>query len=277
MIKTQPNKKIGIFKKIGNKKVYSNKYILKNIILPKKEEIPNIVLIVAPCRSGTSTLLKAFSASADMAYYQPIKSILRNGRPKLLISKKEKTIVIKETLGPWRMEESIMNPLTLLLDAGVPKEKIILIPLLREPIEAYDSWLKYAIGTNTKLFIAAFDKTLKIYEEALKLGITSLPLAYDLYKRPRILIKSLFSKTGLKFKESSVRWKEKNYISDKIKLNDEAKHEKGYANSVLSNVGEFKYIGRKIEFVSEKERIELSKKLSERYESFLKTSREILF
>ncbi len=159
MVKNSAKQKVGKFGKIGEQKSFPSSYILKNIVVPKKEEIPNIVLIVAPCRSGTSTLLKAFSASADMAYYQPLKSLMRAGRPQLVIPKKAKTIVIKETLGPWRMEESVMDPLALLLKAGVPKGKIILIPLLREPVEAYDSWLKYAAGTDTKLFIAAFDTT----------------------------------------------------------------------------------------------------------------------
>lgn len=277
MAKDSVKQKFGRFGKIGEQKSFPNSYILKNIILPKAAEIPNIVLIVAPCRSGTSTLLKAFSASADMSYYQPLKSLMRTGRPELVIPKKAKTIVIKETLGPWRMEESIMDPLALLLKAGVPKEKIVLIPLLREPVEAYDSWLKYAAGTDTRLFIAAFDTTLKIHEEASKLGIRSIPLAYDLYKKPRTLMKSLLGKVGLKFKETNVRWKDKSYISKKIKLNDEAAHQKGYASAVLSSVGEFRYIGREIEFASEKEMTELSKKLSKRYKSFLKMSEKALF
>lgn len=122
----------------------SSKSLARWVVVPR--ECPDIILAVAPCRSGTTAQLRVFAQNGIPAIYQPIKAILRGimagEKNYFVIPTDTDRLFIKETLGPYTKGESTINPLEVLLEAGVSTKKISIITMMREPLSDVSSWIE---------------------------------------------------------------------------------------------------------------------------------------
>ncbi len=176
-------------------------------------QIPNIILGVGPCRSGTTAMLRVFAEAGIDAWSQPIKTTLRdflNGKPNpYVFTVPDKPVIfIKETLGADTREESTLNPLAVLLDAGVPAEKLHVLALTREPLATVDSWIRVIKKSSPEELVAhalqAITTTARIKQQADRLGISTNSFVYESLRdnQPSSVIEKLFNRLGLPFSSS---------------------------------------------------------------------------
>ena len=117
----------------------SAKEVSARIVVPP--DPPILILIVGPCRSGSTALFYAF-ARCFGGEAQPIKTILRKGAKGFVFPSKREFFVIKENFGPHHLEEACFDPIRLLLEAGYPSTRIKMIVSIREPQNCLDSWVQ---------------------------------------------------------------------------------------------------------------------------------------
>lgn len=162
------------------------KQISKKISL--KSDFPKIYLGVGPCRSGTTAFLQVFANAGVKSWYQPIKTMLRDSVKKKLNYDFElpstDSIFIKETIGAGTKLECTLDPLRILIEAGVPKEKIEVIGFVRDPIAVQASWNKYvkeglSYAQLADFLAISFQTLEKIMDEAEKIGIKVNPFIYE--------------------------------------------------------------------------------------------------
>lgn len=99
------------------------------------------VLILGPCRSGTTFLFNALASSHYIGIFQPLKHILRCEHMKIdpTLSLRDfagKRLVLKEAFGPYLASEATYDPVELLAN-NLNLEKILLITILRNPIDCF--------------------------------------------------------------------------------------------------------------------------------------------
>lgn len=191
---------------------YSAQQLSKRIAVPP--ECPDIILSIAPCRSGTTAQLRVFAENGIPAMYQPTKALLRSamaGEQANFSIPQAKRVFIKETLGPYTREESTIDPLEILLLAGVPEEKITLITMMRNPINTACSWLEqFAFGADKPTLLdnlcAAYDTASQIHDRSGEVGINEYPFVYEALRDndPALVIERLFNILGLPFDEKSL-------------------------------------------------------------------------
>lgn len=134
---------------------------------------PRIVLLVAPCRSGTTAFSRAVAYTGQTVVYQKIKEALRLVLVEEMaeqLTEEEKatfrvdstpaeslflptapkpddssvpTLFLKETFGGGHPLESYFDPLTVLLKAGWTKDNLVVITMVREPLPAFASWVEH--------------------------------------------------------------------------------------------------------------------------------------
>lgn len=147
-----------------------------------------IILSISPCRSGSTAMLRAFGALGIESHLQPLKNLLRwrslgiehHWHPHGGASG---PIYIKETLGPFTETEAMFNPLSLLLAAGVPAERLTLLVMGRSPLETWASWLHWwTERTDIQLFIDAYHQTETIHRQAQQLGMATTTLVYEAFR-----------------------------------------------------------------------------------------------
>lgn len=223
------------------------------------EKVPKkVVLAFAPSRSGTSAFLKVFEPAVDLLFYQPIKSLIRYGEPELVLNSSQQTIFIKECFGPSRVEECTFNPLQILLNAGLPKENLMVISLAREPIATYDSWLEHFPKTSLQAFVSAYENLEKIREQVIQAKIPMVTYVYEVLKLnpPEVVIPKLFQKLGLTYQPQSVFWESSEYHSSlKISLGGDVRYpefEKIILRSVM-NSHKYFYRSRTLKFLTQRE------------------------
>ena len=191
----------------------SLKSLLPTLILPDIDEMPQIILSVSPCRSGTTAMLRVIGMMGATAYFQPLKNLLRwqmQGEMVLwtLPSGPDNTIYIKETLGPYSLAESSFNPLSFLLQAGVPAQKIHVWIYGRYPLNSYASWLKWWQGkTDVDYFIATYQTIAKIKQQAVTAHITTTTLTYEILNEFPVatVISKIAQRFGLPYSDKAIR------------------------------------------------------------------------
>lgn len=137
--------------------------ILSRIVIGQGFEIPNIILAIAPCRSGTTAMLRVFAQSGIPAVSQPFKTIHRQ-LAKGQINESTTWSVppasrmfIKETIGPFGEGESTINILNLVVqlfasfkpldcqevDAlALARKHLHIIIMGRHPLDTWHSWVR---------------------------------------------------------------------------------------------------------------------------------------
>jgi hypothetical protein len=156
--------------------------VRRNIRLGKKP--PYLVVIVGPCRVGTTALSNTFARSGITSYMQPIKSLRRALEDGSAVTPWEigddLFALTKETLGP-DLPSEFFDPLDVLLALDYPKPKIHLIPIVRLPQPTLASWIRLYGEDRVTIthFRTAYKMTHRIKERALKQGIAVTPYVHE--------------------------------------------------------------------------------------------------
>lgn len=131
---------------------------MERIILPDGEP-SRIIVFGAPVRSGTTAmgLIMAHSPDIDMVFMQPLKGLIRQEDSvfRLPSAEESATAFIKETYGPYEEEEKY-NPVQMLIDSGVPKDRITYIPGVKDPRSFWMSCIRIAGDDLDPELLASF-------------------------------------------------------------------------------------------------------------------------
>jgi hypothetical protein len=209
-------------------------------------DLPNIVLAVAPCRSGTTSMVRLFGASGVEAYHQPLKTALRwdlhrdeeakNGSAYQWTlpsaSKKGSHILIKETLGPYTGHESVFDPLAVLQKvlenalraahkdsspgrvARLLRDKVHLVVVGREPTICWSSWRRVFTGRGAdpsvllEHFVTAHKTVASVEESARRTGMKVSHFTYENVEHATTTVPALFEQLGIQHKARLDRWSE---------------------------------------------------------------------
>ena len=174
--------------------------IKKEINIPKNP--PQLIIIVGPCRVGTTALANIFTKIGITAYMQPIKSTRRakEAGDKIIpwIINTEGVVVTKETIGSNTPAE-FFDPVKILLNFGYPKERLVLIPIVRDPRKTLASWKEMWESADLQKFTKSYELTLKIKKNAERIGIKTIPYVHEAIRdqNPSVVIQRLFNRIGL--------------------------------------------------------------------------------
>jgi hypothetical protein len=141
---------------------------LQKEILVSDEQMPDILMICGPCRSGTTALSNSFTVAGIESHMQPIKSVLREQAdnvstlPTQIVFSSTTLVLVKETFGAKESVE-LYNPVQYLIEAGYPASKIKVIGMVREPIAAYDSWMRLWGLVHDEIFESAYRLMMSIW------------------------------------------------------------------------------------------------------------------
>ncbi len=169
------------------------------------QAIPEIILSISPCRSGTTALLRVFGSAGLESHYQPLKNILRwrmQGEEMRWGLPRAARLYLKETLGPYTLQEAQFDPLAALLQAGVPAGRLRVFVAGRVPLNCWASWTGWWGGrTCVEIFIEAYRTTEMIRRRALALGIPATVFAYEAIRDNggELAISRLFARLGVDF------------------------------------------------------------------------------
>jgi hypothetical protein len=225
----------------------------KEIIIPQNP--PQLIIIVGPCRTGTTALANIFAKIGITVYMQPIRSARRAEEMGNKIIpwniNVEDIAVTKETIGV-DTPVGFFDPLQILLDFGYPKKKIQLIPIIRDQRKTLASWKQMWGDINRKNFIKSYELTQKIKNKAEHIGIETIPYVHEIIRDQNsdIVIQNLFNKLSLFNKlnlqpdvsrsvvnwQNDVKFGEENTKTSKLKFYDvpaerfikEIKERRGY-------------------------------------------------
>ena len=198
------------------KRTVSLQEVTDRLLLPRPDQIPQILLSVSPCRSGTTVLLRVFGAAGVPAYYQELKNIYRwrmqAEERQWQIPIDREMIYLKETLGPYTLAEARFNPLEVLLNAGIPRERLKVFIVGRNPIDTWASWFSWWKSvTNLDILIQAYRTVENIRVQAQAEGLLATTFLYDILQdhNTETAIQILFSKLDIPFTPVAVRgWKD---------------------------------------------------------------------
>lgn len=192
--------------------------ILKYLRIPD-DELPPLTVILGPCRSGTTALLRAAAATGHRAYFQPLKRIIRQlsvggSATQFELPPSGDRIVIKETFGPFLLVEARFDPVMLLTARGYPKELITVLVMVREPGQMYLSWQRLYRssrefgGVDVRVYSAAVRHTLACYQAACDAGITATAFVPDGMAEAgeHVVLAAIFQRCGLRFGPEAVDW-----------------------------------------------------------------------
>lgn len=193
---------------------YTSDQAYNNLKLDITGHVDNCIMIISPCRSGSTALLNAITMGSWNGYYQPMKTALRRyimqDEEQLHINTSSSNIVIKETLGPYFPSEVYYNPLKILEKQRLQIKNLKLIFLIRQPEECLISWVRlFGKNNNVKfspnLFGKSYAATLTLYEDAIKKQIPSAILPCSYLSNSNVL-PELMHELGLEFEEEMRDW-----------------------------------------------------------------------
>ena len=238
--------------------------ILDRISFQDVNSIPKIILSIATIRSGTTASLRVYSEVGIHSFAQPMKSIFRflakgkSNKDCDWLIPKEDVIYVKETFGPFNLEEATLNPIETLFylfhnllknkvntehltteTLALMKKKVHLIVMGRNPFDSWfsnkETYVKFMKGVeeNEKWYyevtleellyyhLIAFRQVQKVATFAEYLGI---PISYyvaEANKEPVKAINNLFTRIGIKTKPSLNNWTSKSIVggqNSKVKI-----------------------------------------------------------
>lgn len=164
--------------------------------------------IVGIARSGT-TILQVLASqlhSVICSEFQPLKYLLRYGEDKadsfmynrFSINGNGGTIILKETLGPERSMECTLDPVGVLMQAGVPACDISAIYILRHPLKAFNSWYSLMRNSHPSKYIISQEFLIASYRRYLLLLPNCIPFCYEILEHDaKNILDRLFRKLGV--------------------------------------------------------------------------------
>jgi hypothetical protein len=191
--------KVDYAENVGKVRFTSADVVQHTIIPSDIVSIPKIIGWSGPARVGTTALLFVLANHPDVSriYFQPQKTLLREGGPDFVLHAGDNTICMKEVFGQMYREE-LYDPVDMLLKAGVPSSKINWIVMLRDPAQVFASWYTHFAESNPAVFIKAQHHSVKQYYHYKSVGINVVPLAYELLGgQEELIIDKLSQRLGL--------------------------------------------------------------------------------
>ncbi len=167
----------------------TSKNLADDITIP--DDVPKIILGIAPCRSSTTAQLRVFSSAGIESWYQPIKALLRyrlsNRRSEYRIPNID-SIFLKETIGPYTQEESTVNPLEILLEAGIRIETLSVVISVRKALATACSWVEQfdfnkSADELIDNLVLAFNTVNQIAIQVDSLGINNVVFDYSVLEK----------------------------------------------------------------------------------------------
>lgn len=230
--------------------------IIDRVQVGDPDLLPEILLSISPCRSGTTALLRVFGASGIQSHYQELKNILRwrmQGREiSWQIPKNIEILYLKETLGPYTQTEALFNPLEVLLKAGLPDHKLRIFIVGREPLQTWASWFSWWHAvTNVDIFIQAFQTTAQIYQQAVREGFEVGSFVYEAFREygTSTAIRHLLESLGVTYHPAAIQeWRSLadfgSRASNVVFPNEPPEFEVPNLHASIENANELKYLGR---------------------------------
>lgn len=176
----------------------------KNIILAT-DDLPRLILLCGPCRTGTTALSNVFVRAGIESHMQPIKSIRRaeanndEEEVKWVIRNNPSGIIFsKETFGESHSSE-FFNPIDDLLEIGYPKEKIDVILILRDPRQTFASWKRMWGEAKIENLKKAFLLTDEVRRLCSALQISHSVIVHEIIRdnSSETVVSKLFCRLGL--------------------------------------------------------------------------------
>lgn len=168
----------------GGRVVCLPRDVVRHTIIPSDPSLtPRIIGWAGPARTGSTALLFLLAShhEIDRAYFQPIKSILRKKLTDFIIHKEDQLVCMKEVFGSLYKEENY-DPIAILLEAGIPPEKITWLCLLREPVQAFTSWNARIPNTTPKHLYEAQLNTIELYSRYRHTAVRVIPFIYEFFE-----------------------------------------------------------------------------------------------
>lgn len=221
----------------------------KDILIPIKA--PKLIVIVGPCRTGTTAFANVFAKAGITVYMQPIKSARRAKEAgKKIIPwkiKEESMAVVKETLGAIT-EAEFFDPIEILLNIGYPREKLVLIAMVRNPYKTLSSWREMWTNLDLSNFERSYQNIFDIKNRARNKDIKTIAFVHEATRdnTPNSVVQKMFAKIDFykKTGKKVINWTdeskfgEDNSNKSKLKFYD-APPEKFIKE--VKNWGEYKY------------------------------------
>ncbi|OGF20410.1 hypothetical protein A2Y83_01510 [Candidatus Falkowbacteria bacterium RBG_13_39_14] len=191
-------------------------------------ELPELILLCGPCRSGTTALSNIFVQACIESHMQPLKSIRRakaTGEkiPIWELAGKNGIAHSKETFGEKENSE-FFNPVEILLNLGYPSEKLKVIMMLRDPAQILTSWERlYGESVKRKNLARAFFLTDKVRTYCKSNDIKTIPYVHEAikYNNPGLVVFHLFQILGINnFSSNFVNWEKSPKFGDKNTSNN---------------------------------------------------------
>lgn len=257
---------------------FGEQYAIDHTQITDGGGVPDIIGWSGPGRSGTTALLflLASQSRVDRAYFQPQKSLIRQGGPDFILHGTDSLVCTKEVFGAMHPEENY-DPIGHLLKAGVPPEKISWITVLRDPVDTYGSWYNLTPESTPQHFARSQGHALNIYDRYRDV-VNSIPFAYDLLGQgegPGSILEAALSSTALEGAEISLEF-DRDSIEAKVELGQAANPEY-FEKTVAATVarGEFSYVKTAKPLPQERQEavVELC---GEAYDNFFSHSAEVL-
>lgn len=202
----------------------------KDIVLVGKD-LPRLILLCGPCRTGTTALSNVFVRAGIEAHMQPIKSMRRaksDGGEVVqwtIANNPSGVIFSKETFGE-RDPSEFFDPVSDLLNVGYPAGKIEVILILRDPRQTLTSWKRMwndvEVGNLKKAFLLTED----IRQLCISSGIHHSVMVHEAIRdnRSEVVAARLFHKLGLVDSAGRfIDWQEAPRFGDQDPGNDHLK------------------------------------------------------
>lgn len=284
-----------IFGKTGVGGLYFKEDVTVEDIIPVIEQrlscIPRhikFLCVTGLARTGTTAFQAVLSQLPSVAVceFQPFKYMLRHGIGEAdsfiydayNINGQPQTIVLKETLGPFKPMECTLDPVGILIRAGIQKERIQAIYIMRDPCKTYFSWSKFQ-NTIPKAVLMSQDTLISCYKKYVELLSACIPLCYEVFENePLRVFQKLFSQLGLISGDYPLSLQLDEEVVNKKNRWNEGTVE-NYWNNVIQPViekGQFSYVKRPEPDISESDRQELTEKAMPTFNAWQKLTKEVL-
>lgn len=159
------------------------------------------ICMVGPARTGTTALqiLASQDPSVFCGEFQPMKQLLRKGPEspsfrydEFGIDGQPGAILFKETLGPARDIECTLDPVGILIEAGIHPKRISAVYILRHPHLSFLSWSRL-IDADPAKYVLAQQTVVNCYHKYRGKLHACIPFYYALLAdQPRPIIDTLF-------------------------------------------------------------------------------------
>lgn len=201
--------------------------------------MPKIILSIGPCRSGTNVSLRLYAEVGIPAFNQPLKGIFRhlakgkNPESCHWIVPEGDFVYVKETTGPFSSEESLINPLDLVIqlaertaDERPLAERLHVVVMGRQPFDTWYSWDEayfnllpgisseefwyYDLSPQTRFefFISAYKQVESLRRQSLRAGVPVTHYVAEANRQPERAVGALFRSLGIHAAPKLSRWSE---------------------------------------------------------------------